>query len=645
MMDESPFTLDRFENDRDHLYYLPQKVFQTLQSAKSTYLIGSRGTGKTTFLQALSCVEQLSNLQLKEQLKGDLLDRGYIGLYLKLSEYQCAAFEGWLADASEQFRGMVFGHYLDLVWLEALAHTLADLVSARVIPTPPSEEYAITRSISNDYPELAWGPGSSGQFTLKVLERTLYRMRRQLINLALARTRADPGQLAQWFPLGKEVGDFGRSVSAAIMSIGSRKAKKRLQWVFKICLDESECLSPFQQRVLNTHVRLAKAPLSFVVSYVRKIDMRSTLIPNLTADTPDRAIVLLDEMNDSEFTSFAEGVATVRVQKSLGDDTARFDIQALLGELNINELLHGILRTSESEGARRLLALARDLSNMSFFSERPQEDPDGGPEQTSHPPIYQAYIIDRLRLEVPLPDSPRWARRAQDSAELRKRMVAAYLCICKELGHDVKYAYSEMLLQMSDNCVRDFLAQMNQLFLDSALPLSKFLGTKIGTDAQNAALKRASEMKKRNVFTSGVSSPPETDAVIDSLGILTAKLQTMIFRNRGLRLSECGVFVLGAGASGHNSAPMLRLLKEAAEAGYFKIIAATEDTFKFRMHCSLAAAYGFSYRGAYYQALLPLSELTSLTREKDRLERIKLIDRMCDRICEVNDTPGLFEGL
>lgn len=645
MIDESPFTLDRFENDRDHLYYLPEKVFQTLQGAKSTYLIGSRGTGKTTFLQALSCAQQLSNPQLKKQLKGGFLDRGYVGLYLKLSEYQCAAFEGWLADASEQLRGMIFGLYLDLVWLEALTHTLADLVSCRVIPASPSEEYAIARTIFNSHPETASGVESSGQFTLKVLERTLYRMRRQLINLALARTRADPDQLTRWFPLGKEVGDFGRSVSAAMMSIGSRKVKKRLQWVFKICLDESECLSPFQQRVLNTHVRLAKAPISFVVSYVRKIDMRSTLIPNMSADTPDRAIISLDEMNDSEFRSFAEGVATVRIQKSLENDTARFDTRALLGKLNINELLHGILRTSESKEARGLLALARELSNKSFFAEDAQENAEDGSENARQPPIYQAYIIDRLRLQIPSPDSPRWARRAQDSAELRKRMVAAYLCICKELGHDVKYAYSEMLLQMSDNCVRDFLAQMNQLFVHSALPLSKFLGTKIGIDAQNAALKRASEMKKRNVFTSGVSSPLETDAVIDSLGTLTAKLQTTIFRNRGLRLSECGLFVLDAGPSAENSAQMLRLLKEAAEAGYFKVIEATEDTFKFRMHCSLAPAYGFSYRGAYYQASLLLSELTSLTREKDRLERIKLIDRISDRIYEVNDTLHLFEGL
>jgi hypothetical protein len=644
MIDESPFTLDRFENDRDHLYYLPEKVFQPLQSAKSAYLIGSRGTGKTTFLQALSCAQQLSNPQLKKQLKGDLLDRGYIGMYLKLSEFQCAAFEGWLANASELFRGMIFGHYLDLVWLEALAHTLADLVSSRALPAPPSEEYAITRSIFNSHPEMPSGAEPSSQLTIKFFERTLYQMRRQLINLALARTPADPDQLTRWFPLGKEVGEFGRSVSAAMMSIGSRKARKRLQWVFKICLDESECLSPFQQRVLNTHVRLAKAPLSFVVSYVRSIDMRSTLIPNMTADTPDRAIIFLDEMNDSEFRSFAEGVVTVRIQRSLRDDTARFDIQSLLGKLNINELLHGILRTSESKEARSLLGLARDLSNTSFFSEGAQEDAVGGPEQTS-PPIYQAYIIDRLRLQVPAPDSPRWASRAQDSAELRKRMVAAYLCICKELGHDAKYAYSEMVLQMSDNCVRDFLAQMNQLFVGCALPLSKFLGKRIGVEAQNAALKRASVMKKRNVFTSGVSSPLETDAVIDSLGTLTAKLQTMIFRNRGLRLSECGLFVLDAGPSATSSAQMLRLLKEAAEAGYFKVMEATEDTFKFRMHCSLAAAYGFSYRGAQYPASLLLSELMSLTREKDPLERIKLVDRMSNRIYKVNDTLHLFEGL
>ena len=85
MHGQSPFRVNRFELETSHnLYYLQADVFPLLEASKSTYLVGSRGTGKTTLLKALSWEEQLSNPFLREQLKGDISTRRYIGIYLRV---------------------------------------------------------------------------------------------------------------------------------------------------------------------------------------------------------------------------------------------------------------------------------------------------------------------------------------------------------------------------------------------------------------------------------------------------------------------------------------------------------------------------------------------------------------------------------
>src|ERR1035438_5879732 len=139
----SPFTLNRFELEEKHLYYLPEPLFSTLQGRKSHYLIGSRGTGKTTLLQALNCEEQLSNAHLKQQLPTGPADRRYIGVYLRVPVYQSTAFDSWLSTYGEALSGTLFALYLDLVWLEALTNSISTLILNRTFRASPAAEYAL----------------------------------------------------------------------------------------------------------------------------------------------------------------------------------------------------------------------------------------------------------------------------------------------------------------------------------------------------------------------------------------------------------------------------------------------------------------------------------------------------------------------
>ena len=243
------------------------------------------------------------------------------------------------------------------------------------------------------------------------------------------------------------------------------------------------------------------------------------------------------------------------------------------------------------------------------------------------PPIYQAYIIDRLGLETPTLHTPK-ELRAQDSAELRKRMVAAYLCICAELGKQVRYAYAEMVFQMCDKCVRDYLWQMDEIYKVSGVDIDEFCHSVVPTEKQDVALRRAGKNKCEYVPVSGISTPIVTLRLIESLSVLTTRLQTTIHEQRGLRSSERGLFVLDAATGSPTVAQNLRIIIEAADAGFLKIVEQRPQQWVFRVHCSLAAAYGFSYRGAYYPVELRPADLNSLISESDPDRRSLLLERM-----------------
>ncbi len=293
----SPFRRDRFELETSkHLYFLPPSVFSILEGTKSTYVIGSRGTGKTTLLNALNWQEQIGNRQLQDQLEGTLLTRRYIGLYLRMPTYLASAFDRWPEQCDPEFRGYLFGLYVDLIWLESLMEAVARFVANRIFKISPSAEHALTSRILSRY--RLFDDHRSDRVSLKRLATILRELREDLARYATASVQIELSQLMKCFPVG-QVGEFGRFVAGEMekscrIAVSGTEDSER--WSFKVCIDEAECVSPLQQKVLNTAVRLAQAPVSYVISYARPMEeMTSTLIPNITLQRADREIIMLDE--------------------------------------------------------------------------------------------------------------------------------------------------------------------------------------------------------------------------------------------------------------------------------------------------------------------------------------------------------------
>lgn len=619
MNNDSPFKLDRFEYERKHLYYLPGDTLNLLESSKPVYIIGSRGTGKTTLLNALSWRERFNNESLKKALNGrNIFKKKYIGIYLKVSEFNVDSFNKWLSEESDDIHGPIFGFYIDLIWIEALSIALSEFILTDYFTANPSEEHQLFEYIYHEHPEIGSNAKIPRECTFRQFARSIKKIRQKIESDA--KKRIDPKSLIDDFPVG-QVGDLGRSVAKVFAEFCDQFSKTRNgNWHFKICLDEAECLTPFQRLVINTGVRLSKEHVSFVISYVDAlVDITNTLIPKLTLQKADIQLTNLDNMTDNEFKELAEGVASIRIKK-ISPKCDSFDMEKCFGSLDINSILYDMLSISESSTAKNLLKKASKYSKTPFFENATWEEL----EEVSNKrnlrkklPIYQTYIIDTLNLPILKPEDPKWIKRSQESREIRKKMVAAYLSICAELKTEVKYAFSEMVLQMSDKCIRDFLCQVDEIFKETALALERFVKTKIPVIVQNKALTRASLKKKESISKSQVTAPMEIGRIVDGLARLTAIVQSSP-KDKALRSSERGRFTINASTRNQSTySDTFHLIQEACEAGFLKMISNEGNKWCFRVHTSLAAYYGFSYRGAYYDTILNVADIESLRITKD----------------------------
>jgi len=191
-------------------------------------------------------------------------------------------------------------------------------------------------------------------------------------------------------------------------------------------------------------------------------------------------------------------------------------------------------------------------------------------------------------------------------------MVAAYLDICKLLSLNPRYVGARMIFGLSDCSVRDFLLQLNELYVEANGDMERLARRKLSTKEQDAALHRASDQK--------ISSLPEWVRLphekvvkyVDTFGYLTRELQIGDEGVSHLLSSERGIFILPERKQGDGLDEHYDVIEECVITGYFSAAETSSGGPAFRVHNVLAPHYGFSYRGAY-------------TAVKIKAEHLKLI--------------------
>jgi hypothetical protein len=577
-------------------------------------------------MKALSWDERLENDSLRKQLQEHPFRKRYIGVYLKAPEFQLEGFDSWLKNESDETYGSILGFFFDILWITLLADAITGLIIRKILLATPEAEHDTLRRLNAALGDVLV------PYLPKTEPHTLRDLARACTKAAIewqhtVKARPDPAIILNRIPMG-QTGTFGRT-AAKILGELCDKYPAGERWHFKVCVDEW--------------------PLFPVLSFVSlPQDITSTIIPALTLQKADRHLKILDDMTDKEFRDLAEGVVRVRIRHYLRRPRAPFNLDQLLGHWNVNVLLETMLRESAKKGAAELLARSEGISNEPFFAQKEFDTDrigaDGKLQRVL--PIYQTYLIGKLGLLVPSPKDERWKRRAQDSAELRKRIVAAFLSICAEFGMSVRYASAEVLLQLSDNCTRDFLAQMESIYRSTQKSIEKFLSLRIPYSAQIGPLRDASNEKRSSLVKFGVRAPTDTGRLVDGFAKITAFVQTNGTNFQHLRSSERGRFELDlAEAEQRKLSSYVRLIHDAAEAGFFRTFASDSKTLCFRVHTSLAAAYGFSYRGAYYPLRLSWKDIERLITADTEDTHSRAVSDIGKRLIgqEADDMP-LFTG-
>lgn len=315
-------------------YFIPPNEFSSLFAPKNHILLGSRGSGKTTWVRMLA--HDHVSLAAKEQTTRtdyarDALERNLIGIYVPAS----AAFTGALRNKpwqTEEESELYFVWRLNLQSCSALTHIIDSCIDQYIAPGKIRAQVQtdICRALS-----ATWTDGRESYTTLDGLRLALSNLEAaSQASLRRTRTSATPIQASTdhfnsdlFFPLRHAV---------RIMRVHLQIPASA---VWMLCLDEVEYLTESHHRILNTELRSATGDLVFKIATMPFA--HHTLATNLAdpvREGHDFEYVYVDRepidsrgnQGEGDFLRFARRVFAQRM-KSRTDGLAKITLSALLG--------------------------------------------------------------------------------------------------------------------------------------------------------------------------------------------------------------------------------------------------------------------------------------------------------------------------
>lgn len=300
-----------YESD-DDLYgrFAAPLYFNELLGIAPAFLVGGRGTGKTTTLRSMSFGGQARISAVQDPNEWQVL-----GAYWKVEPSVVSVFKG--KGISEEIWSSVFSHYLNLKFSSLVieyARWLVDHGGAVELDPRAGRLYARAVSIADceSIEELA----DEVDLALVIIESKINGNISALADLPLS--------------------ILGRPLDYLFASIKGLEISRQRPFMF--CLDEYENLSPYQQKLLNTLIKqVGGSPYTFKVGVRNKVAIdRSTLVDEQPLQDPAdfRTVDIVDYLKDESFDSFASTVVAQRLE-SVG--TASADPATMLQSMSIEE--------------------------------------------------------------------------------------------------------------------------------------------------------------------------------------------------------------------------------------------------------------------------------------------------------------------
>lgn len=628
MVPISPFASGRWEYEHQtHFYYLGSREYQRVASAqKHVFLIGHRGTGKTTLLKALDWGERQTNENLLRWFERGPYADGNIGCFVGLKTLDLQVFDDWLADSRATTSHQILGAYFRAVWVHE-AVTAVRRVSRSLGRPSLRDEILALAPISDVLQD--WIPSELGvrsfdarvPLTLESLDDAATALRRYLHGEAVLDLRR-PEQIVAAFGLTDLltiVNDVFRCLSNLMAVI-----EPRIVWRFRICMDEGEYLSDLARQSVRTFVRECESPLLLVVAALSDLGSE-TVFPGVVVTLDDREVVDLDSRSIEEFRDLINGIVKAR-WAALDLPPVRFDIRELLGNPTLDTLL--------LEHPSETMSLKAVKRGWSDWRSDPSQSRERGPIRTF---LERTGLVDALDAE----DADR--ARQLDSSGFRKYHVVGYLRLLGASGvRKPFYAGWRPFTYCADNSVRDLLLGLETLkdlwwrrgrgrsrggapptvrdyadfastkgvqhrLQDSAL---NSLGAQKLAAFNQRILHDTDQARKLLAFTAQAShtldfgnDPAVSRPRLDSAKFVVRIPGPEILEKRTIR----GVLL-------EDQARFVSMIRECAEEGYLKGIRVNRDTgeVQFRLHHSLARYYGCSYRTAQYSTRIPWSAVEAI---------------------------------
>ena len=675
----SPFQYQRWESDEEHIIWLPPE-FNEWEGKRCVYITGLRGTGKTTLLKGLEWKQKLTNDSLKDKLNGNPFEKRYVGVYLSMPDFIAKDFINFpprIDDISDiqwnEEKARVYSLYIEYQILQLFIEAIQGLRGENILKFLPKQEVEVVKKIILERPEIKiFLPDDINEIYLNSL-KLCFKQMHESIRLYANERMPLPKKMFPVLQMGKMLEEIvGIIIDFLYKSESTNDNSENIKikrWTLKACIDQFESLDSYQQKAINTMVaRQETGDVSFAIaSLYGKIDINSTYIPQHPLTDADRKHYNLEKIYQSraKFHELITSVTELRFQKFTCNKDISIDLKYLLGEWDINSILYLALKNSENKEAMELIKRAKKNIGIDFFDFKRKNLPfhqfedvsideeilDGMlPEEQKNnveiPPLYQTYLVEKLKLKLPHEESETYEIKSQKSAEIRKKMVAAMLCLCKEYGIKVPYAGYYMVTSMSDQCIRDFLRQMHEIYIaENTLP-EKFIKQPVNIKKQIEAIRIASETRYTGISHYTPYYVSEVQNLVDSLGQITSKIQSAYKDPSSLKTIERGKFVVDLSkiTSEINKDQLKKILNIAEDSHYIKIYEDESDDkiIKFRLHRLFAPKFGFSYRGAYSNVSMQKNifenDLLNLCTNKDERERKKIINNIISNVVKTHNT-------
>lgn len=635
----SPFQLNRWETeDSRHFYFLDTSDYRKIRdSRKHCFVVGHRGTGKTSLLKALSWKERTSNANLLGLPGSDPFSDGVVGCYFGLQYLHIDTLDQWVKEASPEIAHEILGSYFRGLWLEEAAKATSTLRDRSGI-AGLNTEMEVLREVADEVEQ--WLPtiirsqipaAPEGFLSLRRVRDMAACLTAQLYRMATD-FNSDPGDTVATLNLHRlaELTNALFSAMARLLPQGNGPA-----WAFQMCIDEGEYLSERGRRTIRTLVRECRSPLLMTVASLDDLGVE-TINERVRLTVHDRLLLDLRKRSLRQFMDLLNGIVNERL-KAFAPLKSSFDVGELLGSFNLNELL--LRATPERPESRRQINAWKARWELASENEwSPIREYLLGSETSSAP-------ADRIEA------------RALDSAGYRKKFVAAYLKLLATLGvKEPVYAGAPIALRMMENSLRDAFMFLEGCFQSSTTPgrggmpkrVAIFIERRpVSIQNQNAALKSVAVQKMHGLDGRLVTLTTVSRSLVEFLSRLSNRLD-MDPATTVIAVPERTTFVFDIPASSTNleqrreqnarTSAIVESLQNCSREGYLVggVDPSNPRQLLVRVNRSLAKLHGFSYRMPQYQTRLRWDYLDEIAIASDKLDIEGLANRAASEVVGVD---------